>query len=708
MSTRDLQLPVILAGPVLRRCDARAIRVWMCTSTSLTLTGTVSLSEPGRPPVRLGVGQTVREVRLGERLYVQIVVLEATEAFGRRYPTGVVLSYDLALKSERASRLQTHSIFDGLIERSAIAPKGVSLPGLVLSAGEQSSLTAYFGSCRKIGGEGDDAIVTLDEELQRTAQIASQRPSCLILLGDQIYADDVPSSTFGALLDLSVRVGGKWAVSPVVAFEELFAAPDTRGNLVRLPDEPNDELNNTGFTVDAPAGANHLLTEYEYAAAHILAWNDNLWPAITRSTLARAKRPEPLMPQMPRDAEQRRGAEAVERYVASTASMRRVMANIPTYMLFDDHDVTDDWNFDGPWRSGLKALGRSAESGALIAYAAFQNWGHQEDPKADRAMTLIEESLKARARTTATISVNARRAAELGEGLKAMNWMFQTPTTPAFRFLDSRTKREPASVRTVTSLNKFLIPTELELPLTDCLVSGTALAMLGIQKKGEAPPCIAFATPTPIISHHQMEWLKRILYQTEGLWDRDVRYTRDLEGWDSNPESQFRFFDLLFTFNTSKCIVLAGDVHYSYSLRARIARDGKTVDVLQLCSSALKNELPQLLQQSVRKIDVLRRAEVVWWWKPGDSRCGVLYDPASNKAQMDMMLTMYGTPRYRVQVEVFPLDWAPIESMTSSIAFESAIGELRIKGGEVTVRHLSRREGRTVPSRPVSIPLRTP
>jgi phosphodiesterase/alkaline phosphatase D-like protein len=24
--------------------------------------------------------------------------------------------------------------------------------------------------------------------------------------------------------------------------------------------------------------------------------------------------------------------------------VRRVLANIPTYMIFDDHDITDDWN----------------------------------------------------------------------------------------------------------------------------------------------------------------------------------------------------------------------------------------------------------------------------------------------------------------------------------------------------------------------------
>ncbi len=30
--------------------------------------------------------------------------------------------------------------------------------------------------------------------------------------------------------------------------------------------------------------------------------------------------------------------------------VRRAMANISTFMIFDDHDVTDDWNLNPSWR----------------------------------------------------------------------------------------------------------------------------------------------------------------------------------------------------------------------------------------------------------------------------------------------------------------------------------------------------------------------
>ncbi len=29
--------------------------------------------------------------------------------------------------------------------------------------------------------------------------------------------------------------------------------------------------------------------------------------------------------------------------------IRRLLANVPTYMICDDHEITDDWNIDRKW-----------------------------------------------------------------------------------------------------------------------------------------------------------------------------------------------------------------------------------------------------------------------------------------------------------------------------------------------------------------------
>lgn len=66
------------------------------------------------------------------------------------------------------------------------------------------------------------------------------------------------------------------------------------------------------------------------------------------------------------------------------AKVRRALANVPTYMIFDDHDVTDDWNLNVEWcRRVLVAdakrphpLGREVIRNALASYSVFQDWGN--------------------------------------------------------------------------------------------------------------------------------------------------------------------------------------------------------------------------------------------------------------------------------------------------------------------------------------------
>jgi hypothetical protein len=64
--------------------------------------------------------------------------------------------------------------------------------------------------------------------------------------------------------------------------------------------------------------------------------------------------------------------------------IRRILANIPTYMVFDDHEVTDDWNISYKWQklSRRNSLGRGVIRNALAAFTLFQYWGN--DPRACR------------------------------------------------------------------------------------------------------------------------------------------------------------------------------------------------------------------------------------------------------------------------------------------------------------------------------------
>jgi hypothetical protein len=74
----------------------------------------------------------------------------------------------------------------------------------------------------------------------------------------------------------------------------------------------------------------------------------------------------------------------LNKFALGQAKVRRALANVPTYMIFDDHDVTDDWNLNPEWCRRVFStdaqrphpLGREVIRNALASYALFQDWGN--------------------------------------------------------------------------------------------------------------------------------------------------------------------------------------------------------------------------------------------------------------------------------------------------------------------------------------------
>jgi hypothetical protein len=69
---------------------------------------------------------------------------------------------------------------------------------------------------------------------------------------------------------------------------------------------------------------------------------------------------------------------AVQEFQKGLPKVRRLLANVPTYMTFDDHEVTDDWNLSGAWVAdvNLRPMGRAVLRNALLSFGLFQAWGN--------------------------------------------------------------------------------------------------------------------------------------------------------------------------------------------------------------------------------------------------------------------------------------------------------------------------------------------
>jgi hypothetical protein len=242
------ELPLILAGPMVRRVEPRLVCVWVAVSRASAL-----LLDVFEGPRNVGTGSEVFEaddakargaantLRVGEQLHVGVAVAEIPQSQQPLLP-GVNYSYNLSLgpfvgsaltanaavlqptdvrptDDLRSGRLLQDGVLDGH-PHLALGYEPGELPGFALTPADLTDLRLLHGSCRRPGfsyrrGEGkktfdglawvDDLILGWRRGEGGTALDANTRPHQLFLTGDQIYADDVAAS----LLPLLNRLGNQ-------------------------------------------------------------------------------------------------------------------------------------------------------------------------------------------------------------------------------------------------------------------------------------------------------------------------------------------------------------------------------------------------------------------------------------------------------------------------------------------------------------------
>lgn len=117
-------------------------------------------------------------------------------------------------------------------------------------------------------------------------------------------------------------------------------------------------------------------------------------------------------------------------------------------MIFDDHEIMDDWDTTREWRDDVKGskCGRQIIANGPAAYWAFQGWGNDPTLFGKERMFTADVSRYLRKR-----SEQASVDGSAGDGLPASlqehflnmrGWgTFACPFAPLTLFLDSRTRR---------------------------------------------------------------------------------------------------------------------------------------------------------------------------------------------------------------------------------------------------------------------------
>lgn len=602
--------PLLLCGPILRRVAADSVSVFIVLKHPRRVTLKV-LS--GKGTIRSVVAEHTEPTRkLGKYLHALVITAKSSTSLN----PNVFYSYNLEFTSlgdpedrypSPVDLRDSGPVFgklilgyeDELIPSFFYPPPSDEVP--------MEYLKIVHASClRPDAPKGGDVFPTLDTILEARWPDPLSRPHQLFLTGDQIYADDVHP----ALLRMATVVGaaafgwpqlerlpGVFPVAATADTDHFVMAPGRRQELVH---------SRAGFS--SREAACHLVSLAEYFGMYLLAWSDALWPHDTPGQITVPEDSEvfghPDWGQEDPDKlnelkdEFRKTRARIVQHGRNLWRVRRALANVPCYMAFDDHEVTDDWFLHREWKDRTLALplGVRIIQNALSAYAVFQAWGN--DPAqfdATKAGGKLLAAIGSWDGGLDTLDATGKRIAEriasylglpstLPQG-DQMRWHYRVQWGGhQLIVLDTRTQR---SYPTGNSMKWPGLINE----------NAMALQIRGSPETGatEYPrqrlALSLVVSPAPVFGHTFVEgFIQPRLRKAVGP------EIPDYEAWAFNPPAFHRILRELAPLE--RVIILSGDVHYSFAAQVQFwdeqqdERQSIRAAFAQCTSSPLRQELP--------------------------------------------------------------------------------------------------------------------
>ncbi|GAA3797262.1 alkaline phosphatase D family protein [Streptomyces phyllanthi] len=463
-------------GPLLRYVDGSSATVW------------VEASRPCTAEVRCadGAGGEVRTFQVAGHHYALVPVTGLTP--------GTATAYEVLLDGARVWPLPDSPF-----------------PASEIRTPDEDVVRVAFGSCRWAAPPaeehdpvGPDALDTLAARI--AADSGAERPDVLLLLGDQVYADETSDAT------------RRW----------LAARRD-------LADPPGDQV-----------------ADYEeYTRLYYESWLD----------------PE----------------------------VRWLLSTVPSCMIFDDHDIVDDWNTSGSWLADMRATPwwRERLLSGLMSYWVHQHLGNLSP--AELAADPLYAAVRATPDGTDPVRAYAARA---DQDPASVRWSYRRDfgrvrvlmiDTRAARVLDED-KRSMLNAGEAGWLREQVLDTPGSY---DHLLLGTSLPWL-----------------LPHLVHSAETWDSALCRGERGeRWARfgeDLRRRADLEHWAAFPSSFEALAELIAEAGSGEgapatVCVLSGDVHHAYVAEPSWpAGSGPDARVLQLTCSPVHNSIPLSIRLGFR------------------------------------------------------------------------------------------------------------
>lgn len=282
---------------------------------------------------------------------------------------------------------------------------------------------------------------------------------------------------------------------------------------------------------------------------------------------------------------------ALYREAWNEPAVRWLLSVVPTAMIFDDHDVHDDWNTSSSWRRDYRAepWWRARISGAYMSYWIYQHLGNlsPEELAKDGLWQRVQEPGDA----AGLIGDLAARADDLDEDIR---WSFRR-TFGGVRVvvLDSRGGRVLADGGRL-------------------MINEASWRWVAESASGDWDH-VVLATSLPLLLPHGIHaleaWNEAVC---DGAWGRAfarvgeaVRRAADLEHWAAFGRSFADFEALLTGLATgthgqppASVTVISGDIHHSYLAAVDFpAGVSPRSAVYQAVCSPIHNKLPGVLRR---------------------------------------------------------------------------------------------------------------
>ena len=576
MSERSSQsLPPVLAGPILRHTSVNRLTLWLVGSCALTLRLRLYLPDSREPWLdRLLTEKDVTRVRFGTSAYLYLIDVEMDDAL----PVNTRIGYDLGVLAEASDARGSKESWIRDWAPHLCLPD-TDRPDFSLR--ERLDRLAH-GSCRRPHSAAADGLVRVDESLLEARGDIAERPALLLMTGDQIYADDVAGPMLRAIHHLIDRLGlyeETLTGGSVSDSKSLRENADTYFHREKLlPDVRSNEALIERFfggvrkPVFTTASAhNHLISFSEVMAMYLLVWSPVCWELVEPDQPALASEDVTVF------QDQR---AAIDDFVAGLPRASRVLAHLPTYMIFDDHDVTDDWNLSALWETTTyeHPFSRRIVGNALVAYLLCQGWGNNPDAF-DDIMPAIKE-LAGSAEQGGVLD-QTRQDQLIDALLQFQQWHYTLQTSPKVVVLDTRTRRWRSEINRARPSG---------------LLDWEALTEFQQDVMGEE--AVIVVSPAPMFGVKLIEAIQSVFT----FFGKPL--VVDAENWMAHRGGANVLLNIFGHSRTPETfVILSGDVHYSFVYDVRLRHRPERPRIWQITSSGIKNEFPHTLLEWLDRVN---------------------------------------------------------------------------------------------------------